>query len=65
MMCEDGRVAWAPQMARSLRKHCRKTSSMVGMQQRAFEDSVEKGWKLEEEDAHHRENPPVESSRLP
>lgn len=47
MMCEDGKVAWVPQTARNLRRHRRKISSVVGMEQRAFEVSFAAGRKGE------------------
>ena len=36
MIWEDGKVVWWPQMARNLRKHCRKMSSEVGIVPRAY-----------------------------
>ena len=57
MKCEDGRTMWWPQMARNLRKHCRKTSSEGGMMLRVLGSLVyNKGRLRKGTDARYREN---------
>ena len=52
-------------MARSLRKHCRKTSSVVGIVLRACGVCFEIGRKsVKGDDAHHRENLPAEPTPI-
>ena len=64
-MCEDGKVVWWPQMARNLRKHCRKMSSEVGIVPRAYGVLFGSGRKAGGGDVRYQGNPLVGPIPLP